>query len=43
MQNEIIPTSGTNETFIPFVNEECGDTMWDNVLAQEDTIKSEDN
>ncbi|MCF0058804.1 hypothetical protein [Dyadobacter sp. CY356] len=28
------------ENYLPFVNEECGDTMWDDVLAEQDKINS---
>lgn len=24
----------TEENYVPFVNEECGDTMWDQVLKE---------
>ena len=27
-------TNDLAEVYAPFVNEECGDTMWDEVLAQ---------
>jgi hypothetical protein len=38
MQNHNNATTNNNlsEPTIPFVNEECGDTMWDEVLAQEE-------
>jgi hypothetical protein len=38
MKNEISvvisPVAATQENVAPFVNEECGDTMWDKVLEE---------
>lgn len=28
-----------SENYTQFVNDECGDTMWDKVLAQKETLK----
>jgi len=46
MKNETeIPviTQGNSIAYTPFVNEECGDTMWDEVLKEmEDNDKKEE-
>ena len=33
------PEPNENETYTNFVNDECGDTMWDKVLAQKENLK----
>ena len=33
-----IPSVDENQA--PFVNEECGDTMWDDVLAEQEKINT---
>lgn len=32
----VILTPEKQEDYLPFVNEECGDTMWDDVLEEQD-------
>jgi len=32
--NNANTTNDLPDVYAPFVNEECGDTMWDEVLAQ---------
>lgn len=43
MKNEtsavISPAAETQENVVPFVNEECGDTMWDKVLEEAEQKK----
>ncbi|WP_159474937.1 hypothetical protein [Dyadobacter sp. 3J3] len=42
METERLVTSipKVEEDQLPFVNEECGDTMWDDVLAEQDKINA---
>jgi len=36
-------SQNVNTEYVPFVNEECGDTMWDEVLKEaEDRIRKEE-
>ena len=38
-----VRSEDANKEYVPFVNEECGDTMWDEVLKEvEDREKKEE-